>query len=601
MSQKEIKLYDDSVIKLTIKQGNESERFPVTNITSGGNSTLGTENINLLDYNDISSISGSFTSGELAYTRDTNRLFIGNISENLKNTQQQTLGGVLSGNKYLGYIDSRLNVNSNNYANLTIEERGKAINLTDLLSSNSIYRSYNFASTSNDVEYTKDKKWQRLSYYNPTYDAYDGDYMYDIYRNALILFDHNIKPNDGTTYNNATIAGKRKTPLQARWKEEENNLKNNPSKTSVYDYTQDMYGNGYVLLYNIVPDGDTLCFEDKSFDSAGKSFNSNGGADNYSYNVLKLNQIPIDKVYNLLDKSKFYKDEKGLITLFDSSGNGGETSNGIKIANPTVSKIIINDGNILTQSTISKNELDALFTDLEGSTLSGFVSTIVTSSITPLKNDISSLQVSIKPETLQDTINGIIGSSLDSFKESVKASVEADITKLENKTESIDKSIENHDKTISSIKNNVIRFPFYASSSDLLDENVLYYLNHVPSEDNPEIFVEKSKELQIILDASELLIPANTFESDYYILLGVTGTYKIDNNVNEETEGTEGTEVSEVSEGTEESKVPDISFGKSDVYTEHILPYKFDNILKIKLDENSLFERVTIINSLSIQ
>lgn len=579
MSQKEIKLYDDSVIKLTIKQGNESERFPVTNITSGGNSTLGTENINLLDYNDISSISGSFTSGELAYTRDTNRLFIGNISENLKNNQQQTLGGILSGNKYLGYIDSRLNVNSNNYANLTIEERGKAINLTDLLSSNSIYRSYNFASKSNTIEYTKDNKWQRLSYYNPTYDAYDGDYMYDIYRNALILFDHNIKPNDGTTYNNATIAGKRKTPLQARWKEEENSLKDNPSKTSVYDYTQDMYGNGYVLLYNIVPDGDTLCFEDKSFDSDGKSFNSNGAGDNYSYNVLKLNQIPIDKVYNLLDKSKFFKNEKGLITLFDSSEEGGETSNGIKIADPDVSRIIINDGNILTQSTISKNELDALLTDLGSSTLSGFVSTIVTNSITPLINDISKLQVSVNPETLKATIDGIVASSLEDYKEIIKKDIEEDVIALENKTESINKSIEDHTDSILSIKNNVTTFPFYESSYNLLNEDVLKDFNYVPSEDNPDVLVEKDKELQIVLDDTELLIPANTLSSDYYILLGITGIYKIDN-------------------GTDEAL--DIEFGKSDVYTEHILPYKSENILKIKLDVGSSFERVTIINSLII-
>jgi hypothetical protein len=580
VSQKEIKLYDDSVIKLTIKQGNESERFPVTNITSGGNSALGSENINLLNYNDISSISGSFASGELAYTRDTNRLFIGNISKNLENRQQQTLGGVLSGNKYLGYIDSRLNVNSDNYANLTIEERGKAINLTDLLSSNSIYRSYNFASKSNTIEYTKDTKWQRLSYYNPTYDAYDGDYMYDIYRNALILFDHNIKPDDGTTYNNATIAGKRKTPLQARWKEEENSLQNNPSKTSVYDYTQDMYGDGYVLLYNIVPDGDTLCFEDKSFDSAGKSFNSNGGADNYSYNVLKLNQIPIDKVYNLLDKSKFFKNEKGLITLFDSSGNGGGTSNGIKIADPSVSKIIINDSDILTQSTISGDELVSLFNELGQNTLKEYVSNIITDSIDPLKEDISNLETLVSEDVIKATIDRITASSLESFKEEVKNDITNDITALKDDNQLIHLSINGHTDNILSIKNNATTFPFYTSNYNLLDKNVLNGFNYVPSDDNPNVLVEKDKELQIVLNNAELLIPANTLESNYYILLGITGTYKLDN-------GADG--------------ATDILFGKSDVYTEHILPYKSENILKIKLDKNSLFEKVTIINSLIIQ
>ena len=46
--------------------------------------------------------------GELAFTRDTARLFVGNY-KNLNNTKDsdKILGGSLVGNKYLGLIDSK--------------------------------------------------------------------------------------------------------------------------------------------------------------------------------------------------------------------------------------------------------------------------------------------------------------------------------------------------------------------------------------------------------------------------------------------------------------------------------------------------------------
>ena len=111
MSQKEIRLFDDSVIKLTIKQGLESERYPIIAINGEGNGiTHEGASVNILNFDQISTLTGSFTTGELAYTRDTNRLFIGNLSEKLKDTQQQTLGGVLAGNKYLGYKIGRAHV-----------------------------------------------------------------------------------------------------------------------------------------------------------------------------------------------------------------------------------------------------------------------------------------------------------------------------------------------------------------------------------------------------------------------------------------------------------------------------------------------------------
>lgn len=362
MSQKEIHLYDDSVIKLTIKQGKEAERFSVNQTANG---VYGNFSIDILDYDNISSIPGSFSTGELAYTRDTNRLFIGNLSEDLRNSQQQTLGGVLSGNKYLGYIDSRKTASE-----IAVdEEPGKGKDIASILSDNITdgspsYRSYNFENTDGSLIITPDKKWSRLPYYNATYDAYDGDYMYDFYRNALILFDHNIKKNDGTTYNSPTIGGKRKTPLQARFTSED---LENPDKKYIHEYTNDMYGDGYVLLYNVIPDGDTLTFVNKSFDKDGQSNNPNDPVANYSYNVMRVNRVPTQSILNSLD-NYYFKQVGDKISLNpEVLGNSESIINIQKY--PNSSHILYNNAStgFIEQSTIQHEELV--------SALSGFVGT----------------------------------------------------------------------------------------------------------------------------------------------------------------------------------------------------------------------------------
>lgn len=287
MIQKEINLYEDSVIKLTVKQGTEDERFPSTDVISDEYIT------------NPESYSGSFSSGELAWTRDTNRLFVGNISEDLKPTQQQTLGGVLSGNKYLGYIDSR------NQDKITLEpeilfestENGEN---KGLLSQDSLYRSYNFIDDSGNLKITEDKKWPKFTYYNKKYDAYDGDYMYDTYRNALILFDHNIS-------NEKVIDNiKHKTPLYPLYEDESSDI--SEGKKIVHNFTKDMYGDGYVLLYNIVPDGETITFKPKNFNSDSDT------KLNYSYNVIKINNVPSESLVSALDINLF-KNEDGKIKL----------------------------------------------------------------------------------------------------------------------------------------------------------------------------------------------------------------------------------------------------------------------------------------------
>lgn len=96
MAQNKIEIFDDSVLKLTVNQGTEEERSETT--------------------------LGNFNMGELAFARDTGRLFVGDCSDDETvpttlpdGTLNYTKGGILTGNRYLGLIDSKpLVVNENN-------------------------------------------------------------------------------------------------------------------------------------------------------------------------------------------------------------------------------------------------------------------------------------------------------------------------------------------------------------------------------------------------------------------------------------------------------------------------------------------------------
>ena len=333
MSQNKIQLYDDNVLKLTIKQGTEQERFNINqNIGSAGTTYYGSNNeeINILDPLSVSTIPGSFSSGELAYTRDTGRVFVGSLTNESAPVNQITFGGTLVGNKYLGAIDSKRvynktygdeddNINNGTPLNLSTRTGNSEKGVEGLLLENSLYRSYNFlANGSNTPQTTSDGKWARLSFYNPKYDAYDGDFMYDIYRNALILFDHNIKPStenypNQPSANSSKVGGKRKTPLQPRV------LKDGTTSEAlktVKKHTEDMYGDGYVLLYNVIPDGETLTFADRQFDKDTGACSSTNDtlATNFSYNVIKLNKVPVNVLKEALDPEFFIIPEDGATT-----------------------------------------------------------------------------------------------------------------------------------------------------------------------------------------------------------------------------------------------------------------------------------------------
>lgn len=383
MSQKEVKLYDDSVIKLTIKQGTEKERFPVT-IGSG----QFTKEDDLLNFDKINSVSGALVSGELGYTRDTHRLFVGNISESLNGLQQQTLGGTLAGNKYLGFVDSRDTSNLTNSAPLPLE---------DLLSSSSIYRSYNFSDNGSEHPViTEDKKWQRLPYYNSAYDAYDGDYMYDMYRNAIILFDHNISSANNPSLSSGklvpTMRGKRKTIFESRF--DGKNLEG--GEKTVNSHTKDMYGDGYVLFYNVIPDGDTLTFADKSFDKNGKD-NNEADANNYSYNIIKLNKVPPTLLKDALDGSHFALGTGGTIQLNSDIVDKLNTligNNFTSAASGQLIKIIKGEDDVITlaNTNIKDSDLSWITSNLSSTKLK---ETIINQVLTPneyvTKNDVNTI------------------------------------------------------------------------------------------------------------------------------------------------------------------------------------------------------------------
>jgi hypothetical protein len=240
---------------------------------------------------------------------------------------QETVGGSLVGNKYLGYVDSKPEVELGFEANGIPKELSSS-SISGLLEEDGGFRCYNYNIDKICPE-TEDKKWSKQDYYNEKYDAYDGDYMYDIYRNALVIFDHNIKPSKTLNVGGDTIdsnislpsektkeSSKRATPLIPYPGDYSNNIEG-----PVYKHTKDMYGDGYVLLYNVIPDGTTLTFVEKQFALDG-TVNDKNYRGNYSQNIIKLNEIPLDYILKHFDGSYFTQKEDK-ISLTGLAGGGG--------------------------------------------------------------------------------------------------------------------------------------------------------------------------------------------------------------------------------------------------------------------------------------
>ena len=135
-----IKFFNDTVLKQSILQGYEYER-------SNANNT----NVNL----------GNFTMGELAFTRDTGRVFVGTCSDfKTDKDLMDYSGGILVGNRYYGILEQ--------------SETGQ--------------------NESNECKTTYVPKFNSIT------KRYDGDYAFDKEQCELIIFDQSIKKlsNSGT-------------------------------------------------------------------------------------------------------------------------------------------------------------------------------------------------------------------------------------------------------------------------------------------------------------------------------------------------------------------------------------------------------------------
>ena len=302
MAQNSIEIFDDTVIKLTVNQGTEEERSEIS--------------------------TGNFSMGELAFVRDTGRVFVGDSSDDITlptaledGSLNYTKGGILVGNRYLGMIDSKPLVEidtseggSNgtplNYDTITPvkTEEGARLNERQLIKGNDAKFKKQMLIDSGDLV----GRWDRKATYNKEYDAYNGDFVYDAYQNAIILFDKGITKDlakqktildeDGKPYvdedgvqifhdENETeisdledkISVKRRTPF-IEYEAQGSGASDNESAPK-----SNIYGDGYVIFRNIEPDNETLIFKQRSFDNDGKPSELNGPG--YSHNVLTINKI----------------------------------------------------------------------------------------------------------------------------------------------------------------------------------------------------------------------------------------------------------------------------------------------------------------------
>ena len=326
MAQNKIEIFDDSVLKLTVNQGIEEERVEKT--------------------------LGDFNMGELAFVRDTGRLFVGDCSDD--DTVPTTLptgelnytkGGVLSGNRYLGMIDSKPLVDfvkgSNelpplNYENNTNFQGDKTYTEKPMLGnaeSESKFKRKNIVDGGKEVF-----RWCKKAQYNEKYDAYDGDIAYDVYENAIILFDKkinsyndNILEKNEEKYTHPHTAGSGTDKVQI-FKENGVDITNIDDKLNVKyrtptinleaqgteaangdgeSSTHDVYGQGYVVFRNVEPDNVTIEFIPKEFEKNGSPTEQNIAG--YSHNVLRIKSVPHDVILKSInfDEKQFITDESG--------------------------------------------------------------------------------------------------------------------------------------------------------------------------------------------------------------------------------------------------------------------------------------------------
>lgn len=297
MASNSIKIYNDTVLKQSVLQGYQVQRT-----------------------NDVL---GKFTMGELAFTRDTGRLFVGNFTNTVKDDDTKYVsGGILVGNKYLGLIDSKPLLHfsgsgSTGWKPLNYQEKTKDETTGEeeqaLFGSKSRFRRND--DTSSEIQENKNG-WNKKAQFIEEYGVYSGDYTFDIYNNALILFDKNITTNQNqqpvrkivnnkeTIYDRVTSEEippekqKRRTPLYDVSYSENDNLAERP-----------IYGNGYVVMRIIEPDGITLKYKDRTFKNNDGTVNEDGSPvvadNNWSHNYIEINSIPASTLEGSFDPTQF--------------------------------------------------------------------------------------------------------------------------------------------------------------------------------------------------------------------------------------------------------------------------------------------------------
>ena len=305
MSKNHIKIFDDTVLKQSINQGTEIQR--------------------------TASNLGRFTMGELAFTRDTGRVFVGNGSSKDYSELHgipEILGGILTGNRYLGYIDSKplswwkqgeyssipLNYDSEtNYKNNGDESFDTTSKETYTKESSMLGKDSKYRNKLGKDGNRYIGKWERDSVYNETYDAYNGDYLYDIYQNALILFDTNISERS----NNISgvidaVEDKREqfydndgNPLPIDEQYRRTKIQN---LNDDYHINHPIYGDGYVIFKNIEVDGKSIKFKEKIFNSDGTTDTGskvNLQSENYSHNIIEVGEVSADSVIGAFSDNHF--------------------------------------------------------------------------------------------------------------------------------------------------------------------------------------------------------------------------------------------------------------------------------------------------------
>ena len=317
MASKFIKIYNDTVLKQTILQGYETQRT----------------NPNL----------GKISMGELAFTRDTGRVFVGNFSSDVEDKElpldtRAITGGILTGNKYIGLIDSKplghwSTTGSNgtfplNYSSVTTDDSTSETE-PGLFCSGSRFRPFK-KDSKNNIVYDGDTPvlqkggdgWDKSADYIQEYGVYSGDFAFDIFNNALIIFDKNIKPGEEINRkweNGKEIFLNSKNEDITATSIRRTKIEDHPnSKTSEYP----IYGKGYVMMRILEPDGITINYMDRQFNEGVPYALSDKSTTfahlqwpNWSHNILKVNYPAVNILNEACDKNTFFINDAGKISL----------------------------------------------------------------------------------------------------------------------------------------------------------------------------------------------------------------------------------------------------------------------------------------------